>query len=113
MLKLPSSSSDSAEKPDIDPAFFHVTAKGEINQIEAGGGSKQVVGAGHTDYKHRKSTDPIMAGLDNQIQSYVGLAGDKAVVKVKADPEAKVQHVVDLFNILAKHGINKITLTKN
>ena len=112
MLKLPYPRPD-GKSHEIDPAFFHITEDGSINRIENHESPKSVVGVGYVDCRHRKSTDSIMEQLDREIESYVGIAGDKAVVKVKVDAAAKVQHAVDLFNILSKHGVEKITLVKD
>ena len=109
ILTLPSQSSNSAEKPEIDPAFFHVLADGSINRIEAGNTSP-LAGVGDPDYMHRKPES--MEQLNNTVSAYSKMAGDKAVIKVKADPNVKAQYVIDLLNVLAEHKITKITFTK-
>ena len=111
ILALPSSSSDSAEKPEIDPAFFHVLQDGSINRLNDGAGSR-LAAAGDENLRHRKPSDSRMAELNDAVRGYKDLAGDKAIIKVKADADVKAQYVIDLLNVLAKHGITKITFTK-
>ena len=110
VLALPSNAQDSNERPEIDPAFFEVLEDGTINRIVDGSRS-QLAGSAPGDLKHRKPTD--MADLNQQVKTYKAMAADKAVIKVKAEPEVKAQYVVDLLNVLAEHGITKITFVKN
>jgi len=110
-LQLPNSNSTSDEKPKIDPAFFFVHSDGSIDQVVSGALSP-LADAGDPDVKHREPDHPGMVELNNAVAAYVGIAKDEAVIKVKAEPDVKAQYVVDLMNMLAHHGITKITFTK-
>lgn len=111
MLKLPGSASTSEEPPDIDPIFFVVLQNGTIQQVQIDKSVENVSGAGKSDFTNRlPETD--LAQLDQVIGAYSQLAGDKAIVKVKAVKETKAQYVVDLLNVLAKHNITQITFTE-
>ena len=112
MLSLPSSDSPSDQKPDIDPAFFVVLKSGKIQQVAADASISDVSGAGRGDFSHRKPEEEL-SKLDQTIAAYNAMAGDKAMVKVKAEPETKAQYVIDLLNVLAKHKITKITFTQH
>jgi biopolymer transport protein ExbD len=115
ILALPSTSSDSDQKPDIEPAFFVVLRTGQIQQVAADTSVSNMDGIGKTGadggLAHR--TPEELTQLDNAIRSYATLAGDKALVKVKAEKETKAQYVIDLLNILAKHNVTKITFTEH
>ena len=111
MLQLPGSASSSEEPPDFDPVFFVVLRDGTIQQVQIDNSVENVSTVGKPDFTNRlPETD--LAQLDRVIGAYSQLAGDKAIVKVKADKEAKAQYVVDLLNVLAKHNITQITFTE-
>lgn len=112
MLELPSDNSSSAEPPDIDPIFFMVLKDGTIQQVLIDKSISSLSGAGKTDLTNRLPESDL-ADLDRTIGTYSQMAGDKAIVKVKANKEAKAQYVVDLINVLAKHNITKITFTEH
>lgn len=110
VLKLPSDNSKSDKKPDIDPVLFVIADDGSISQGNDDGSQTQLAGAGDANCLHRKPSD--MPELNNAISNYKAIAGDRAIVQVRATKAVKAQHVIDLLNVLAKHNIKQITFTK-
>ena len=108
-LSLPSGQ---APSDIIDPACFHVLADGSIHRV-LDGVSRKITDVGDVNLRHRKPQDARMEELDIQVRGYADVAGDDASIRVKADPDVKAQYVVDLLNVLARHGITQIIFTEH
>lgn len=109
ILALPN---DAAGSPDeIDPMFFVVAASGQIQRVKEDRSLSPLDGPGKGDFEHRRPEE--LPQLASDISEYKAFVGDEGIVKIKVDPAAKAQYVVDLLNILKANEITQITFTEN
>lgn len=109
ILALPS---EGAGSPDaIDPMFFVVAAGGQIQRVKEDRSLSPLDGPGKADFEHRRPEE--LPQLMTDISEYKAFAGDEGIVKVKVDPAAKAQYVVDLINVLKANEITQITFTES
>lgn len=109
VIKLPAPHDGSSEF-DIDPMMFQVDANGAVTQIETDQTQIPLVASGHPDGLHQ--TPEELPELNQTVRNYASIARDRAMIQLDIDTSAKAQHVVDVLNVLSKHGIKNIAFTK-
>lgn len=107
ILSLPAG--ESSAPSEVDPMFFLVAANGQIQQVMGDASTASLDGAGSSNFRHR--TPEEMPQLESEVRTYAATSGKEGIVKIKVEPTAKAQYVVDLLNILSKHRITQITFT--